>query len=268
MSRLHQAWSRLLRQQWLGQAGVLVVLLAVWEAWVRIRGIQPLLVPTPSLVAREMARLLTHGELVRYVLETLKMLAKALGISLLVAFGLTTLASMSRFGRDLLTSLTGMLSPLPAIALLPLALLWFGIGQMSTLFVLVNSMVWALALNAHTGFQTVPTTLRWVGRNLGLSGWSMVTDIYLPAALPHVFTGLKLSWSFGWRTAIAAELVYGTTGAKGGLGWMLFMERYSLNTPGVFSALVTIIILGLLVELGFQQVERHTIRRWGLSQGS
>jgi NitT/TauT family transport system permease protein len=83
--------------------------------------------------------------------------------------------------------------------------------------------------------------------------------------LPHILTGLKLAWAYSWRTIIAAELVFGVTGADGGLGWFIYKMRYSLETTAVFAGLVTIILIGLLIDLGFRRLENATVKRWGMS---
>jgi NitT/TauT family transport system permease protein len=182
-----------------------------------------------------------------------------------IALVFVTAATLSRAGRDLLETLTGMFNPLPAIALLPLALLWFGLGTNSLIFVLVHSVLWPLSLNAYTGFVTVPPTLVRVGQNLGLGGFGLVTGILVPAAFPYLLTGLKIGWAFAWRTVIAAELVFGVAGERGGLGWYIYRNRYDLNTAEVFAGLLTIIAIGLLVEsLVFRSIERRTVVRWGM----
>lgn len=101
---------------------------------------------------------------------------------------------------------------------------------------------------------------------MGLKGLALFRHVYVPAALPYIYTGIKISWAFGWRTAIAAELVFGATASSnGGLGWRIFVSRFNLDTEGTFAGLLTIVIIGLLVEAGFQQVERRTIQRWGMA---
>ena len=244
---------------------VVLVLVTLWEGYVRVAGVSPLLVPAPSRVLMAFGEYIRSGSLLRYTVQTLKMVLGGMAIGTLVAFALTALATASRWGRDLLLTLTSIMNPLPAIALLPVALLWLGIGPRSLLFVIANSVVWALALNMHTGFETVPVTWKRAGQNLGLEGWGLIRHVYLPAALPYILTGLKIAWSFGWRTVIAAELVFGASGQAGGLGWMINVERYNLNTTGVFCGLVTIIVLGLLAEALFDALEERTIRRWGMS---
>ena len=123
------------------------------------------------------------------------------------------------------------------------------------------------ALATYAGFQAVPETLRMAGRNYGLRGLSYVLQILVPAALPSILSGLKIGWAFAWRTLIAAELVFGASSGKGGLGWYIFQSRNELYTDQVFAGLALVIIIGLLVEtLGFHQLERVTVKRWGVQR--
>jgi NitT/TauT family transport system permease protein len=172
---------------------------------------------------------------------------------------------MSRVGNDVLDTLTSAFNPLPAIALLPLALIWFGLGDISVIFVLVHSVLWAVALNTHSGFRSVSNTLRMVGRNYGLKGPRLIAKILVPAAFPSILTGLKIGWAFAWRTLIAAELVFGVSSGKGGLGWFIFQNRNELYIDKVFAGLVTVILIGLIVEnVIFRWIEAHTVRKWGM----
>jgi NitT/TauT family transport system permease protein len=260
------------RRSWLsGGSGVvrklriLLLLLLVWEALVRLFDVNPLLFPPASTVALAWMRGVASGELIRYAAQSLQILLTGMLIGVGLAILLVTLATTTRFGRDLLETITSMFNPLPAIALMPLALIWFGLGTGSLVFVIVHAVLWPMSLNAYTGFVTVPQTLVRVGENFGLRGWSLVSGILLPAAFPYLLTGVKIGWAFAWRTIIAAEMVFGVTGSRGGLGWFIYTKRYELDTPDVFAGLVTIIIIGLAVEnLVFRFVERRTVVRWGM----
>jgi NitT/TauT family transport system permease protein len=160
-----------------------------------------------------------------------------------------------------------MFNPLPSIALLPLAMIWFGLGEGSIVFVLVHAVLWAVALNTHAGFKAVSPTWRMVGRNYGLSKIGYVTRILIPGAFPSILTGMKIGWAFAWRTLIAAELVFGVSSGSGGLGWYIFQNKNMLDIPNVFAGLLTVILFGLLVEnLVFRVIERHTVNRWGMQQ--
>jgi NitT/TauT family transport system permease protein len=243
---------------------VLVVLAALWEAYARWND-SPLLFPSLSETLAAFWDAAAHGPLIDRTLTSLGVLAMGYGVGLVAAAVFTTLAVSTRAGTDLLSTLTAMFNPLPAIALLPLALLWFGLGAKSLVFVIVHSVLWAVALNTHSGFTAVSPTLRMAGQNCGLKGLSFVLFLLVPAAFPSILTGLKIGWAFAWRTLIAAELVFGASSRSGGLGWFIFENRNSLETPSVFAGLLTVILIGLVVEsVIFRTIENMTVRRWGM----
>jgi NitT/TauT family transport system permease protein len=257
-----RAW----RQAWLRKAAILIVLAAVWELVARWQN-NDLLLPGFLQTAQAFADGIISGELLDRVRISLAVLLQGYVAGIAAAFVLTALAASTRIGRDLLETLTSMFNPLPAIALLPLALLWFGLGKGSLIFVIVHAVLWPLALGAYAGFQSVPETLRMAGRNYGLSGLRLVLHILVPAALPSILSGLKIGWAFAWRTLIAAELVFGTTAGQGGLGWYIFQNRNELYTDKVFAGLAAVILIGLLVEnVVFRPLETLTIRRWGMQR--
>jgi NitT/TauT family transport system permease protein len=255
--------TRLWAQGWLRKSVILIVIALLWELAARWQN-NDLLLPTFTATAHALVEGLASGELVEKVGISLAVLLQGYLAGVLLAFLLTTLAVSTQLGRDLLGTLTSMFNPLPAIALLPLALLWFGLGRGSLVFVLIHSVLWPLALNTYAGFQGVPETLRMAGRNYGLRGLRYVLQILVPAALPAILSGLKIGWAFAWRTLIAAELVFGASSGKGGLGWYIFQNRNELYTDKVFAGLVMVVLIGLAVEsLGFATLERLTVRRWG-----
>ncbi|MBI3532108.1 MAG: ABC transporter permease [Burkholderiales bacterium] len=256
--------ARLWQQGWLRKTVILAVLALLWELAARLQN-NELLLPTFVATVHALVEGLGSGELVEKARISLLVLLQGYFGGIVAALVLTTLAVSSQLGRDLLSTLTAMLNPLPAIALLPLALLWFGLGRGSLVFVLIHSVLWPLALNTYAGFQGVPQTLQMAGRNYGLSGLRFVFQILVPAALPSILSGLKIGWAFAWRTLIAAELVFGASSGKGGLGWYIFQNRNELYTDRVFAGLALVIIIGLLVEnLVFHSLERLTVRRWGM----
>jgi NitT/TauT family transport system permease protein len=244
---------------------VLVLLLAlIWESYARWLD-NELMFPTLTATLAALWHGIVSGELLIRTWVSLSVLLTGYALGLALAFLLAVIAITSRIGNDLLETLTSMLNPLPAIALLPLALLWFGLGSESLIFVLLHSVLWPVALNAHAGFRAVSQTLRMVGRNYGLGGITLVARILLPAAFPSILAGLKIGWAFAWRTLIAAELVFGVSSGSGGLGWYIFENKNQIQIPQVFAGLLMVILIGLAVEnLIFRSVERHTVQRWGM----
>ena len=258
--------TRLWSQAWLRKLVILAILMLAWEVAARWQG-NDLLLPSFLQTAAAFWDGLVTGELPAKVAISLGTLLKGYLLGVVLALALSALAVSTQFGRDLLGTLTSMFNPLPAIALLPLALLWFGLGENSLVFVLVHSVLWPMALNTYSGFLGVSDTLRMAGRNYGLKGLRYVGLILIPAALPAIVSGLKIGWAFAWRTLIAAELVFGASSGKGGLGWYIFQNRNELYTDRVFAGLAAVIIIGLLVEgLVFATLERLTVKKWGMQR--
>jgi NitT/TauT family transport system permease protein len=257
-------WAKLYANGAARKTVVLIVLAAAWEIYARTLN-NPLLFPTFTATVQALAAGLATGEIPRAGIYTLSLLLKGYAAGLAIAALLTAFASVSRIGADLLETLTAMFNPLPSIALLPLALIWFGLGNGSVIFVLVHAVLWAVALNTFAGFKALSPTLKMVGQNYGLSGFGYVVRILIPGAFPSILTGLKVGWAFAWRTLIAAELVFGVSSGSGGLGWYIFENKNQLRIPEVFAGLLTVILFGLFVEnVIFRSIERRTVRRWGM----
>jgi NitT/TauT family transport system permease protein len=257
------SWERIYENAAVRKTALLVALAVLWEIYARWLH-NPLLFPTFVATLDAFWTAIANGVLPHRAWFSIKVLLQGYAAGLVLAALLTALANATRIGNDLLETLTSMFNPLPSIALLPLALIWFGLGNGSLIFVLIHSVLWAVALNTHTGFRSVSQTMRMVGRNYGLVGPRYIWKILIPAAFPSILTGLKIGWAFAWRTLIAAELVFGVSSGSGGLGWYIYENKNQLEIPSVFAGLFTVIIIGLLVEnLIFHNIEKNTILKWG-----
>lgn len=262
VERLLSRWELISNIAWVRRSAILILLGLMWQiyaTWLDNPLILPKLTDTLASLWRE------SDIIILRCLISMKVLVAGYVIGVALAAALTTFAVSTRFGNDLLSTLTSMFNPLPAIGLLPLALLWFGLGNSALIFVLVHSVLWSVALNTLSGFVSVPDTLRMAGNNFGLKGVRYVAQILVPAAFPSILTGLKIGWAFAWRTLIAAELVYGTSSGKGGLGWFIYENRNALEVPNVFAGLLTVILIGLFVEsVIFRALEKRTVDKWGM----
>jgi NitT/TauT family transport system permease protein len=257
-------WERVWNQGWLRKLVIVAGLAGVWQAYGVISD-NELLFPSFTDTMGAFIGHVRDGTLPARAWTSLQILLIGYCCGVVLATLLSVLAITTRLGNDFLETLTAMFNPLPAIALLPLALLWFGLGPGSLVFVLIHSVLWVVALNMHSGFMGVSGTLRMVGRNYGLSGVAYVVRILVPAAFPSILTGLKVGWAFAWRTLIAAELVFGVSSGQGGLGWFIFENKNQLEIPSVFAGLLCVILIGLLMEnVIFRWIERRTVRRWGM----
>jgi len=255
-------WRRL--PGWLRKGLLLAALIGAWQAYVDVSGVSHLLWATPWQTVRTFASGWSDGSLAGPTWTTLRILLESVGIGAGVGLAFTVAAALSSVGADLLELLTAFFNPLPGMAVLPLAMLWFGINTSAIIFTIALSTMWPIAINLSMGFRTVSPTIVAVGRNIGLSRLRLVTDVLVPAALPHAVTGLKSAWAFGWRTIIASELVFGVAGSKGGLGNYINNARQFFLTPRVFAGLLTIALLGVAFEALFGAAERRTVVRWGM----
>jgi NitT/TauT family transport system permease protein len=257
-------WQKISQMTWLRKTLILIVMILGWEFYARHLN-DALLFPTFTATAKTWFSLLLDGTLADKTWTSLKVLGMGYGLGILLATVLAVAATLTKLGQDILETLTAMFSPLPAIALLPLALIWFGMGNGSLVFVIVHSVLWPVALSMLSGFKAVAPTLRKVGRNYGLTGFGYARHILFPAALNSILTGFKIGWSYSWRTLVAAELIFGAASGNGGLGFFISESKNNLLIPEVFAGLLSVIIIGLLVEaVVFRIIENKTVKKWGM----
>lgn len=258
--------SKLLKAKGVRQFLFVLGLLIVWQLVATSEIYSELLFPDLISIFEALVDSIRSGEMVNRTGYSLYLIGVGLLLGMVLAFVMTALSMLSRLFADLMESVVAILHPLPGIALLPIVLLWFGTGARSIIFIIVHSVVWPLMLNTYTGFRSVSRTQLEVGRNIGLRGVNLVTSVMVPAAFPYILAGLKIAWARSWRALVAAEMVFGASGGEGGLGWLIYQRRFFLDIPGVFAALVVIIVIGVLVEdLLFNQLERRTVQRWGMT---
>jgi len=261
-------WERIFNNTAVRKGLILLLLATVWQVYSTLLN-NPLLFPKFSDTITAFGENIMNGVLLQRGWFSIKVLLMGYAAGLTLAGLLTAFAITTRIGNDFLETLTSMFNPLPAIALLPLALIWFGLGNGSLVFVLIHSVLWPVALNTHSGFLSVSQTMRMVGRNYGLSGPRYVAKILIPAAFPNILTGMKIGWAFAWRTLIAAELVFGVSSGSGGLGWFIYENKNQLEIANVFAGLFSVIIIGLVVEnFIFRNIELKTVRKGNAKLGS
>ena len=244
----------------------LVVLLLVWELVARFGLVNPHLLPPFSKVLVNMVTEISAGRLWIQTLNTLQMILVGFVLSLVMASVFAALSMWFPLVESLFNMLNAIMNPLPAVAIMPLIIIWFGINTGAMLAMIVHGVFWALFQHLMDGLRTVVPTYREWGRNIGLSPPRMFTDIMAFAIMPAFLSGARVGWSRSWRNLISAEMIFGMIGNLGGLGFYIYMSRAFANITNVMSGVLIIIIIGILVEsLLFTQIEKHTIRRWGMT---
>ncbi|MGH7335392.1 MAG: ABC transporter permease [Candidatus Rokuibacteriota bacterium] len=186
-------------------------------------------------------------------------LSLVVGLPLGVAFGL--LAGMHRRLANALEPVGVFANAISGIAWVPLAIIWFGVGWLTTLFILLNTVFWLVFFNTLLGVRGVPRVYEDGVLTLGAKRWKVISQVYIPGALPSIVTGIRMSMGFGWRALIAAEMI----GGDRGLGFMLFVSAQEYKTEEVFLGVLVIGAIWMITDRAcLVPLERWTIERWGL----
>lgn len=242
----------------------ILLILSVWEASSRLGLVNPYLLPPFSEVAVRMKDEILTSTLGLQILNSLLLVLEGFVVSFLAAIVVSTLCICSRVFEGMFHALCTIMNPLPGIAVLPLIMMWFGVGDTAMLIMIVHGVLWPLVTNLITGFKSVPAIYKEWGKNIGLSPFRMLKDIYTGAVISYIIAGLRVGWGRAWRALISAEMVFGMIGSLGGLGYYIYQNRAYANTVNVMTGVVVIVIIGVLVEqVVFRMVEKHTIGKWG-----
>jgi len=231
-----------------------VGVIAVWWAVVLIAKPHMSLLPSPLLTAQTFAQLVASGELPRDAAYSVFRVFSAWSLAALVAVPLGF--AMGRWQRleRVLDPVVELFRPISPLAWIPLAILWFGIDEGGKIFVIFIGTFFPILLNTIAGAKTIDPVLIRAGRILGCADdASLFRKVVLPAALPQVIVGLRISFGTGWAAIIAAELV----AARSGLGYLISNGMEVLRSDYVLVGMVTIGVLGVLFDAVFRWVDRR-----------
>lgn len=250
-SRLLQgAWQRFL--PWLVPLGLVTVWqIASVQGWLSTR-----VLPAPSEVLVAFWNLAASGELWTHVKVSAgrALAGLAIGGGLGLALGLLT--GSIRFFETLLDSTVQMVRNIPALALIPLVILWFGIDEAAKLFLISVAVFFPIYLNTFHGIRNVDPGLIEMGRSYGLSRWGLYTQIILPGALSSILVGLRFSLGLMWVILIVAE----TISAQAGIGYLTMNAREFLQTDIVLVGILLYALLGKLADVFARGLERYWLR--------
>jgi NitT/TauT family transport system permease protein len=240
-----------------------LLLVAAWEALFRAGVWPPYLFPSPSGVARTLVRGFGNQTFLVGIAVSMRRLLVGFVVSAVLGTLLGLALGRVRLLDETLGSLVLGLQALPSICWLPLALLWFGLSEQAILFIVVMGALLSITLSTQAGVKNSDPLFLRAALNLGARGWRLYLLVVLPAALPAIISGMKLGWSFAWRSLMAAELLY----VSFGLGQLLMMGRELNDMNQVVAVMLVIIAIGLVVDrLVFAPLETRVRARWGLGE--
>lgn len=242
----------------------LLAILAIWEFSARVGLVNEYILPPFSKVFFNMLSEITTKTLGLQILNSLKIILEGFLISIVLGILIGILCIWSKGTESLFQAVSIVMSPLPGIAILPLVMMWFGIGNGAMIFLIIHGVLWPLITNIIEGFKSIPRIYIEWGQNIGLSPIQMMFHINFFAIMPYAITGLRIGWGRAWRALISAEMIFGMIGTLGGLGYYIYQNRAYANMTNVLSGVLVIIIIGILVDQGiFRFIEKRTIEKWG-----
>jgi len=247
-----------------------IALLVVWQLTSVTHLVSSAKLPPPTQVVSEAYTLVTtdlpaYGTLQGAMLASLERWAIGFTLGAGVALLLAVVAGLSRWGEDAVDPLMQMLRTLPLFGLVPVFIVWFGIGQLPKVLLVALGAAIPLYLNAFSGIRGIDGRLGELGRSLGLSRREMLTEIVLPGALPETLVGLRQSLGVAWLSLVVAEQL----NTNSGLGFMINQATQFLQNDVIFVALLVYTILGLLTDWIVRRIERRALRwRRGLEVGA
>ena len=232
-----------------------ILLLVVWEVAARFHFIDTRFFPAPSSIIAVLIDMMRSGELVTNTLVSLRRLALGTLIGGVPALIIGIAMGLNRWIRAALDPIVAATYPIPKSAILPLALLIFGLGEGSKIFMVAIGVFFPVVINATTGVREINRIYLDVGRNYKASRWNTFWTIALPGALPVIMTGFKLGIGIGLILIAIAEMI----GAKSGLGYMIWTAWETFSVEQMYVGLFMIAIIGFVLTVLLNEIERFVI---------
>ncbi|MFG2361942.1 ABC transporter permease [Streptomyces mirabilis] len=238
--------------RWLRRTSGPLLLLALWQLLSSTGVLTPDILASPGTIARVGGNLIADGSLPNAMGVSLQRVAVGLLLGTLVGTGLALVSGLFRIGEDLVDASVQMLRTVPFVGLIPLFIIWFGIGEAPKIAIITLGVSFPLYLNVYAGIRGVDSQLIEAGESLGLSRWGLVRHVVLPGALPGAMTGLRYSLGIAWLALVFAEQI----NADAGIGFLMVQARDFLRTDVIVVCLIVYAFLGLLADFVVRSLER------------
>ena len=247
--RRRRSWRRMNRG--LRRAYMPLLIVLAWQVVCSTGLVSAQTVPSPAAVFTSFRQLAVSGQLLTNILVSLQRVAIGLSIGVLIGTAMALLAGLSRIGEDAIDSTAQMVRTLPHLALIPLMIMWFGIGETPKLTLIALGATFPIYLNLFGGIRSADRKLREAASTLGLSHAETILHVVLPAALPSFLVGLRQAFGIAWITLVVAEQI----NASAGIGYLVMNARDFLRTDIIFVGLAIYALLGLLTDQAVRLLE-------------
>ncbi len=229
-----------------------------------------LIFPPLEVIAKAFVHNFVNGyagvSLWTYIGNSMKLLLEGLLIGIVLAFAFSGLSMASKTVYAIYNLLVSVCDLLPGVALLPVVIIIFGIKPGVIVFLVVHAVLWPMSRSVLDGFKSVPRIYIESGKNMGLTGLSLLGNVYFPAAMTHILSGLKTGWARAWRGLISAEMIFGIASCPG-IGLFINQMRTNMNNAEMYATLIVIVIIGVIVQYGILiPIEKMTVQKWGMTK--
>jgi NitT/TauT family transport system permease protein len=239
------------------------VFLAVW--YLSVKWTASKIFPSPLDVERGMAELVRKGVLWHYILDSLRRVASGYLTAVVLGIPAGLLLGWYPAAGAVVNPTIQIMRPISPIAWIPVAIIWFGIGDMAAIFLVFLASFFPIVVASMNGVRNVPSMYRRAGRNFGLSPAKLLARVVFPAALPQIIVGLRIALGIAWLVVVAAEMI----AVDSGLGYLVIDSRNSGKRYDlVIAAMILIGLIGLGLDIGFRRLEKVKSVRWGFRNES
>jgi sulfonate transport system permease protein len=254
-----RVWRRVWFSRWTRFLGPLLILV-IWQLAVSLDHLPANQLPSLGNVWSTGRGLIADGTLQSALLTSLRRVALGLLLGVSIGTGLALLSGLSLVGERIIDPVMHMFRTMPVLALLPLFVLWFGIGEKAKVYLIGWAVIFPIYINLYAGIRGVDAKLVEAGSVLGLKRWGQIRHVILPGALPQFLTGLRLALGVSWLVLVAAEEINATSG----LGYLITNAQNLMQTDVIFVGLIVYSLLGLATDVLVRLIERFTLS-WRLS---
>ena len=201
-----------------------------------------------------------------YIGNSMKLLLIGLLAGVALAFLFSGLSMLSDVFYNIYNLVVSIFDLLPGVALLPVVIVIFGVTPGVIVFLVVHAVIWPMSRNVLDGFMSVQQIYVESGKNMGLSGVSLLCGVYIPAATSYIISGLRVGWARAWRGLLSAEMIFGLANCPG-IGLYINQMRTNMKNAEMYATLIVIIVIGVIVQYGIlSPIEKYTVKTWGMSK--
>lgn len=233
-----------------------IAIVCVWQYMEYIGSLNPVTMPAPQTIYEKFIDMIVSGALTQHLLISTGRVLQGFALSAVSAVFLGLVLGLSRRCYRITDLIIQLIRPIPPIAWIPLVILWFGIGEESKIFLIFLGGFFTILVNVIDGVHRIDPKLLEVAQVMETPKWKYISQLIIPAALPSIFTGLRVGIASCWMCVVAAELVASSTG----LGYMIMNARQFSQTPVVIVGMITIGVIGKLTDSVLKEIEKRVIK--------